>query len=482
VRGRAGRVGTFALASGLVLVLAAVAFGGLYATGRIPGGLFDDAAPTPAQSVPQSSPSPAPTPAGPVLAPAAAPAGGGGAGLDETLLDDPDLGGDPGAYLVDVGTGEVLLDRDAGTARTPASVAKLLTAAGALVALGATERLQTRTVVGADPREVVLVGGGDTTLTVRPPREPAYPRPASLTDLADATAAKLRLGGLVSVTVRVDDSLFTGPAVSPDWEPSYVPGGEVSPVSALTVDAGRIRPGAPERVGAPAVRAGELFADLLSRRGLTVTAAVTRAAAPSAAEVIASVTSPQMSVLVESMLATSDDDLAESLFRLVAAGQGGPATFDGGRAAVTDVLVDLGVPTDGLRLLDGSGLARGSLIAPETLGALLSLAATTADPDLAGLRSLVTGLPVAGFSGTLAERFGPDGAREGAGVVRAKTGTLTGVSSLAGVVTTGAGNGGASGARVLAFSVMSDDVAAADTLGARDALDRIVASLAGPDG
>ena len=480
MRGRAGRVGTFALVSVLVLVLAAIAFGALDATGRVPGDLFDDAAPSPTQSVPQSSPSPSATPAGAVLAPAAASVGGP-TGLDEALLDDPDLGGDPGAYVVDVGTGEVLLDRDAGTARTPASVAKLVTAAGALVAVGATERLETRTVVGADPREVVLVGGGDTTLTVRPPRESVYPRPANLTDLADGTAAKLRLRGLVSVTVRVDDSLFSGPAISPDWEPGYVGGGEVSRVSPLTLDAGRVRPGAQARVADPAVHAGEQLARLLSDRGFTVRGEVTRTTVASAAEVLASVSSPPMSSLVETMLGTSDDDLAESLFRLAAVGQGRPATFDGGGAAVTDVLVDLGVPTDGMRLLDGSGLARGSLIAPETLGALLALAAASTDPRPAALRSLVTGLPVAGFSGTLADRFGPGGAREGAGVVRAKTGTLTGVGSLAGVAMTG---GGADGrpARVLAFAVLTDDVAPVDTRGARDALDRMVASLAGPNG
>ena len=476
VRGRAGRVGTFALVAALVLVLAAVTFAGLHATGRVPGDLLGDAGPRPS---PTASPSPSPSPAGPVLAPVTSSAAGP-VGLDDRLLDDPDLGGDPGAYVVDIATGEVLLDEDSGTPRTPASVAKLATAAGALVALGPTAVLETRTVAGAQPGEVVLVGGGDTTITVGPSEDDGYPRSASLTDLADSTAAVLRNRGVRTVSVRVDDSRFAGPAVSPDWEPTYVGAGVVSPVSALTVDAGRVRPGAAQRVADPAVRAGERLASLLSDRGLTVSSGVTRTVAAATAEPIASVSSPELAALVETMLATSDNDLAESLFRLTAAGTGQPPTFAGGAVAVTDVLVGLGVPTEGLRLLDGSGLARGSRIAPESLGQLLALAATSADSATARLRSLVTGLPVAAFSGTLTDRFGPDGARAGAGVVRAKTGTLTGVASLAGVAASRDGAGGTS--RVVAFALLTDDVAAADTLAARDALDQIAAAFTDPNG
>jgi len=164
---------------------------------------------------------------------------------------------------------------------------------------------------------------------------------------------------------------------------------------------------------------------------------------------------------------------------LVAISRDQPATFEGGTAAVAQVLAELGVPTDGLALLDGSGLSRGSRIAPETLGALLAMAAgDDADPRL---RPLVTGLPIAGFSGTLAQRFGTaaDGGA-GAGVVRAKTGTLTGVSSLAGVVARGDGSPPGQ-FQLLAFALMTDDVQVSNTLDARVALDRIAAAL-GPDG
>ena len=474
VRGRPGRVGTLAVVVVGVLVLAAGAVVGLDASGRVSVGLFDDPPATPTAS---PSPSPTPSPAGPVLAPAGGSAGGP-ADLADRLLADPDLGGDAGAYVVDVATGEVLLDQDAGGARTPASVAKLATAAAALVALGPTTRLETRTVTGAQPGEVVLVGGGDTTLTVPAPDATDYPAPASLTELADATAAVLRLSGIVDIAVRVDDTLFSGPAVSPDWRPGYVGAGVVSPVSSLTLDGGRVRPGRNTRVTDPAVNAGTRLASLLAARGFTVRGEVTRAVAGPDAEALGSVSSPEMSSLVETMLDTSDNDLAEALARLVAARRGMPATFEGATSAITEVLTELAVPTAGLRLLDGSGLARGSTIAPQTLGDLLTLAANDANPRL---RPLVTGLPVAAFSGTLAERFGPDGARDGAGVVRAKTGTLTGVAALAGVVAR-RGEKSDKSVRLLAFALLTDDVAAGETLAARAALDRIAAALAGPDG
>jgi len=101
-----------------------------------------------------------------------------------------------------------------------------------------------------------------------------------------------------------------------------------------------------------------------------------------------------------------------------------------------------------------------------TLVRVLALA-TKAQP------SLLDGLPVAGWSGTLADRYLTGSAKAGAGVVRAKTGTLTSVSTLAGLVHDRDG-------RLLAFAVMADRVGptAADTTAAEAALDRVAAKLA----
>jgi D-alanyl-D-alanine carboxypeptidase/D-alanyl-D-alanine-endopeptidase (penicillin-binding protein 4) len=460
-----GRLRTTAAAVTGVLVVAAGGVLGLDATGRLPGGLVADPTPTPSRTAPLD---PAPVAAPPVLVPQPAGTSTGApalpAGALDRLLTDGALGPDAGAIVLDVATGEPVYDRDAAGPRTPASVAKLATGAAALVALDPQSRLRTRAVAGSGPGEVVLVGAGDTTLTTRS-RPGEYPRRAGLATLADDLAARLSADAAGAVTVRVDGSLFSGPALSPDWRPSYVPGGVVSPVSALSVDAGRVSPTSDVREPDPALAAGRDLARLLAKRGVTVTGEVSRASAPPSATELAGVDSPTIAELVELMLASSDNDLAESLLRLVAIGRGRPGTFADGTDAVREVLTELGVPTDGTVLLDGSGLARGSAVAPETLGRLLALAADGSRPRLDGL---VSGLPVAGFSGTLSLRYAAGGADDAAGLVRAKTGTLTGVSTLAGVAPVDG--------RPVVFVVMADRVPGS-TLAARAVLDRFAATL-----
>jgi D-alanyl-D-alanine carboxypeptidase/D-alanyl-D-alanine-endopeptidase (penicillin-binding protein 4) len=445
-----------------LLVVAAMTVAALDLTGRLAGGLVADPATSPSATPtldPPRTPAPAVLPAEPT-APGPPPV------LPEQALDEvlasPALGGAPGAVVLDVATGQVLLDRDAATGRIPASVAKLATAAAVLTALGPQHRVATRVLAGADGSDghsVVLVGGGDGTLKM-----------ADLAALADQVAAKLPAGG-GPVTVRVDDSLFTGPAVSPDWPATYVPAGVVSPVSALSVDGGRLRPGADVRAPDPALAAGRDLARLLARRGLDIAPAVTRGSAPAGTAVLAEVTSPTVAEMVELALLTSDNDLAEALLRLAAVAQGQPATFDGGTTAVRGALSSLGVPTEGVQLLDGSGLARGSAVPPETLARLLLLAAAGAHPDLG---PLLDGLPVAGFSGTLESRYLTGAAATAAGRLRAKTGTLTGVSALAGTTSVGG--------RPVVFVVMADRVPDGATLQARDDLDRFAAVLSAGGG
>ena len=145
-------------------------------------------------------------------------------------------------------------------------------------------------------------------------------------------------------------------------------------------------------------------------------------------------------------LDTSDNTEAEVLARLAAHAAGGVASFAGVAANNVKVAALLGVPVAGIRLYDGSGLARADLVPPQTLATLLVKAATADRPEL---RAMFAGLPVAGFTGTLATRFQDAQTKVGAGVVRAKTGTLTGVNTLAGVTVDADG-------RLLAFAFMAD--------------------------
>jgi D-alanyl-D-alanine carboxypeptidase/D-alanyl-D-alanine-endopeptidase (penicillin-binding protein 4) len=408
-----------------------------------------------------AAPSPSPTPdvvRTPLLEPAAdrAPVPTR-AGLLRALsapLRQPRLGARTAVVVVDVATGATLLSRGADRAVVPASTAKIPTAVAALSVLGPDRRLVTRVTTGADASTVVLVGGGDPTLrgTVG-----SVAGAASLRDLAVATRRK----GVKVRTVVVDDSLFTGPRTGPGWKPSYVTAGSVTPVSALEVDGGRTsdEPSAP-RSSDPALQAGRQLAALLGARS------VVRGRAPAAATELARVQSPPMATLVELMLVRSDNDLAEALGRHVALASRLPATFEGEAAAVAAAVRPLLGGGGELGLRDTSGLSRLNRLRPDLLTRLVARA--VADEAYG---PLVTGLPVAGFDGTLSERYRTGPARVAAGAVRAKTGTLDGVSALAGLVRTRSG-------RLLAFDLTADGVPLGATGGAAAALDRVAAALA----
>jgi D-alanyl-D-alanine carboxypeptidase/D-alanyl-D-alanine-endopeptidase (penicillin-binding protein 4) len=130
-------------------------------------------------------------------------------------------------------------------------------------------------------------------------------------------------------------------------------------------------------------------------------------------------------------------------------------------------LTDLGLSTTGVTVIDGSGLSFDDRLTPQLLTGLLAAAGK---PDHPALHGLVSGLPVAGYSGTLADRFRNSAATPANGLVRAKTGTLPGVNALAGYVTTASG-------RLLAFAILADKVDVG-ILSAEAALDRVAAVLA----
>ncbi|MBE1532919.1 D-alanyl-D-alanine carboxypeptidase/D-alanyl-D-alanine endopeptidase [Actinomadura algeriensis] len=353
------------------------------------------------------------------------------------------------AVVVDVATGRALFRHRGDRPATPASTTKLATSVAALASAGPRHRITTRVVRG-DGGGIVLVGGGDPTLTALPASpEGDSPRFASLIDLARQTAAALKKTGVGQVRVDYDVSAYQGPGPAPTWKPNYIPDGEVAPVSALTVDKGKVAPQDPTkraRVSDPAAVAAAKFAKLLTDNGVAAKAG-RKTVSADGAEQLAAVQSPPLSVLVEYLLTESDNDVAEAVARQVAIDKGLPASFQGAAQAVQQVLTELGVG-QGVLVNDGSGLSPKNRITPVALAKIVSLAADADHPDL---RSTITGMPVAGFSGTLGPpRYTGQASRAGAGVVRAKTGTLSGVSTLAGIVRDADG-------RLLAFAFMLGD-------------------------
>ncbi|GLW70437.1 D-alanyl-D-alanine carboxypeptidase [Kitasatospora phosalacinea] len=438
-----------------------------------PGGDHGDGRPQRRGDRPRAVPVKGPVLAAGDAADSKAPTGGGLRTALGGTVQDKALG-TLNFAVADAATGEFLFGAQENVPATPASTTKLATAVAALALLPAEHRIATTVVRGA-PGEITLVGGGDPTLTALPADQVRIggapvdqdSSPASMAELAHRTAAALKAAGTAEVKLSYDTSLYTGPLLHHDHDAT-----NIAAVTPLMVDEGRIDPRSPDeapaRVFDPAGQAADSFAGFLRAEGVTVQGKPAQAAAaPAGATELARVESPTIGRLVERMLTTSDNTLAEAVARQAALAAKQPASFEGAAKAVTGELAALGVPLDGVVLTDGSGLAKANLIPPITLVDLLATAAAPAHPEL---RPVITGLPVAGFSGTLVNRFGAkSGANEAAGIVRAKTGTLQGVNTLAGTVVDADG-------RVLAFALMTRTDA--DPTAARAAVDRIVARIA----
>ena len=435
-------------------------------------------------------------------APGSPPAGRGGvataAGVSASLgglITSGNLGPHVGALVTDVSTGQVLYELNPATGFAPASTTKIATAIAALDTLGPGARFTTKVVMrprapgtggpgsqgspgthgspGTQGRPasqaaaaipaIVLVGGGDPVLAVRryPPGD--YPQPATLSALAAATARALRARGVTAVKVGYDDSRFGGPLMAPGWKAfgtagNYVTSGNITPITGLEVDQGRLTAsGAPDdsddpgnyrpRSLTPSRDAAHAFTVLLRKDGITVRGKPAPERAPANGSPLAAVHSPPLAEVVQQMLSESNNVIAETLARQAAVATGRPGTFNGAAAAVTAVAAKLNVT--GLRLVDGSGLSPMDRISPRALVGLVGLAARSGPGRL---RPAITGMPVAGFTGTLAPGsfFGPFG-RDALGTVRAKTGNLTHVATMAGVAYTASG-------QLLAFAFMANDI------------------------
>ncbi|MGW6020972.1 D-alanyl-D-alanine carboxypeptidase/D-alanyl-D-alanine endopeptidase [Streptomyces sp. NPDC055099] len=398
---------------------------------------------------------------------APAPDGKAVAGVLDPLLKAKALGPERSAVVIDAGTGRRVYGKGGGEALTPASTTKIATAVAALTAAGADHRITTKTVIEPDSKEVVLVGGGDPTLTARKDG-PYAGSAASLRKLAKDTARALKERGTEKVTLTYDTSLYSGEQQHP-----IGPNENLTLVSALMADEGRLddsSSGPAPRSGDPAGDAAKKFAGLLEKEGIeTGTVGKDKkdpgpSKAGDRADSLAEVESPPLSALVERMLTHSDNDIAEALARQTALASKEPASFDGAGRAIDAQLKKAQLPLKGTKFADGSGLDRADRSSAELLAALLARAADPAHPEL---RSVVTGLPVAGFTGTLVDRYPKDS--PGTGVVRAKTGTLTGVNTLAGTVVDAEG-------RLLVFAFMTTGTT--DPKAAQAALDEMASAVA----
>jgi len=215
----------------------------------------------------------------------------------------------------------------------------------------------------------------------------------------------------------------------------------VGPLSALTFNRGFTGQRRPLFQASPPLFAAKAFTKALRRRGVTVRRSARAGATPSTAIALTSLNSPALQNIVASMNVPSDNFIAETLIKTLGARFGAGGTTAAGAAVVRANAARLGIRTT---VVDGSGLSRSNRTAPKAVTALLT--AMDENDELAAPFEL--SLPVAGRTGTLYDRMRGSAARDHC---RAKTGTLSNVSALAGYCETPRG-------RRIAFAFLMNSV------------------------
>lgn len=453
------------------MVLCAAVPGSFYLIGDItdafPGVLTLSSSPTGPASGPRAQAEdwkhiPAPAP-GPDDIPATDPSST--ADLEERMAahaDLPVVAGGLAFSVVDAETGEVIAQRDAATARVPASTLKLLTATALLRQYTGDEVLTTRATV--EDGQITLQGGGDMTLSDQ-----------DLGELAHQAAALATEQGTAEVTLALDTSYLQG-GQNPAWGNNGTAGGWVTPTATLALEEGWLDG---EQYGPkstdPEGDAARRFAELLEEEGLSVSGGIASAPAPAEAP-SAEVHSEPLSDIVRHTLLISDNTTAELLAHLVAASRGEPTTPEGAAAAVEaeirDLAAEMGISEEELASLDirdGSGLSRENRVPPALLSAVSAEASSSDEPVL---QQIFFDVPIAGLTGTLGERFDGEDTVAARGLVRGKTGYLGGASTLAGVVVLSDG-------RTAGYSIVVHGFDGVDAEAARAAVDDVAAEMVG---
>ena len=381
--------------------------------------------------------------------------------LVQEELVDPRLGGGVTAFVIDANSGKVLVDINGQQAMIPASTLKIFTGIAAMNVLGAQTRFET--LVKREGNQLTIIGGGDPTLVSQTPenwrgKPPGSEQPPSLDQLADL--AVVAIGPTTEAfVVNFDDSLFESPKAHSTWPDKYLRTGEVAPAQGLIMDFGINDSEAVMKD--PAKSAAQYFADALTARGIPATLGE-RKVAGDTASVLTSIKSATVTDIVERMITTSNNTMAEFLAHHIG-GANGEYTYEAGAKATTEALTAAQIDLTGVTILDGSGLSRSNQASAKSLVSALSYASKTDGSAWTNL----SGLPVAGISGTLVDRY--DVGEPGRGTVRAKTGTLSKVVALSGTLVNASGD-------VLIFTFIANEVPSGTKQG-EAALDEVVKAL-----
>lgn len=370
--------------------------------------------------------------------------------------------------------GTIVAQHDANTPREPASTLKTLTAfaAASVLDMGSTFHTSTYLLHGGDEIDhVILRGQGDMLLSAGNSDPHHVNGRAGLGTLAQETAQALKQRGITSITLSYDDSLFGENRVPAGIEANNPGNIYYTGVSSMAVDGGRLWNGAqpknpdasngyPELSQTPAQDAVAIFVKHLKEQGISVDPNIGKATVDSKRSALATVESAPLSAVMAFMLNHSDNTLAEEFGRLTALAKKADNSPQGAVKAVSDELVQQGIPTDGLHMADCSGLTPGSLVKVDTL---VTVQSKNVVPG--GAVAAAEGLAVPGLSGTVLNRLA---SAQAAGLMRVKTGSLSEVTSMTGNVSRVHGG-------VAAFSIIVNNPT--DVEAAKKAINTFIAQL-----
>lgn len=348
------------------------------------------------------------------------------AGVFARMAAAPELS-NPSVSLIDVSTGSVVFESSASSQRKPASTMKLLSAVATLKYLTPQQTFATSVSLGPIPDSLVVNGQYDPWMSINDQvatkmHRTSYPLLVS----KGLSAAKKKSGGSVKKLKIYYNDLFSSDLAT--------------------------------------------LKSLYSKRGVTTTfvKVTDEKALAIAGEEVAYSTSPPVKEIIDWFLLWSDNLISERMGRIAAKAAGNQFSDDGVAVTFATLLIELGIDPSQVIVKDASGLSRENKVTASVMSQLLYK--IYIDPALS---QIANGLPIGGKTGTLRHRY-LETAPQAVGLIKAKTGTLTGVVSLAGYVE--------SGDREYAFIVIADEIsrtrAASDR--ARKTIDRYLGKIAAP--
>ncbi|WP_158024382.1 D-alanyl-D-alanine carboxypeptidase/D-alanyl-D-alanine endopeptidase [Boudabousia marimammalium] len=350
-------------------------------------------------------------------------------------------GGRLAISLIDAHTGEPVYSYHEAVPMTPASTTKLFTAFSAIKELDPKATFTTTTALAGNT--LFLKSNGDITMAAGETDPQGVLGHAGLATLAHKTAVALR-GKVDFVQLVVDDTAIAGPERNPAWTAQDVDD-YAGNVTDIAIQQGRRDPNHAKYFSHTALAdAAGVFVKALEAEGVTVRGHFSTGAQTPGATVLAEEQSASFGQLLHYMDKTSDNTLAEHFCRLMANPLGATADFTSPPAQIVKQYAAQGLNMEGVVLNDCSGLDRDNRITPQALTAIIKDVLDQKEPQA---RMALSAFPVASLDGTLQQRLSNSNT---AGMVRAKTGSLPSVRSLAGVLRTSSG-------RDLIFAVMIDD-------------------------